>query len=159
MSDLKIFKFKHTLNVFMTVDIDASSYEEAEEIFLSEEEYIEQPRANSHCFKFVDTTGEPNQNWEFIDCISGTYAFKQNFPVEQEIHIATWSLEEAETRYKATEFLWSANTSEGVRVSDMYEETLSKEVEVVPVPQNGFKRNPFLKGAADEIFGKKVGAV
>ena len=143
----------------MTVDIDASSYEEAEEIFLAEEEYIEQPRANSHCFKFVDTTGEPNQNWEFIDCISGTYAFKQNFPVEQEIHIATWSLEEAKTKYEAAEFLWSANTSEGVRVSDMYEETLSKEVEVMPVDQKDLKRNLFLEWAADEYSGNKVGAV
>ena len=157
MSKLKIFKFNHTLNVFQTIDVDADSYEEAEAKYLAEEEFIEEPRCHSHCFHLIDTSGEPNQNWEFIDETSGTYAFNHNFPVEQEIHIVAETLEEAKTKYEAAEFLWSAHNSKGVRVSDMYEETLSKEVEVVSVDQND-QKSILWQWAADEYYGNKVGA-
>ena len=127
MSNLKSFKYNHTLVVFQTVDVDADSYEEAKEKFFLEEEYIEQPKS-TEIVNYMNTDGEPDQNWEFIDETSGTYAFNHNFQVEQEIIIEAETLEEANKIYEATEFLWSADTSEGVRVSDMYEEISFQEV-------------------------------
>jgi uncharacterized protein YciI len=128
VSKLKSFRYNHTLNVFQTIDVDADSYEEAEEKYLAEKNYFEIPHHKDNVF-YGMADGEPDQNWEFINETSGTYAFKQNFPVEQEIIIEAETLEEANKIYEADEFLWSADTSEGVRVSDMYEEISFQEVD------------------------------
>ena len=128
MSNLKSFRYNHTLNVSQTVDVDADSYEEAEARFLAEEQYVYEP-SSTEIVNYMNTDGEPDQNWEFINETSGTYAFNHNFPVEQEIIIEAETLEEANKIYEADEFLWSADTSEGVRVSDMYEEISFQEVD------------------------------